>query len=977
MFKLSRIPIGWLLSALTLSCATVSQAAAQTCDATRSGTAIFAGSPQPVNLTLDAGSFPAGTLPQLQTALDAGAGKWNGCSLHRFPSFGRGVPNAAEMRVLFRPGHATLDPSNPSHGRCADGSYNYPASGFARNQDTGEHAVLVYERSGCSTIPPSAADLHETLGAGSVFLAGDNLTTLFAHELGHVLGLDHDACGGGVMNGNGDVLFDGAPKDVDPAHCREATIANHPECANGGCKPDDPLAGLRPCDFLPTLCPDDIPWYRDIVVVWECSSWGYDLPGGGGSVVFVTCRRISVLNEAGGSTDRPGSAASALPPADPSGAGPHVAVLSPQEGAQVTGTITVSGTAVQPGAGVGSIAVWVDDQPVTLGGFQLHRPVAGSCAHPGGGSDPDCPNVGFSGTLDTTTLGNGIHTLQVVAVDGRSPYPLFTLVRRTIDVSNCGDVVQPSVSIAAPGEGATVSGSVAVAANATDNIGVTQVKFHVDGVLAASDSTAPYGFTWSTTPLAGGAHALQAKAYDACNNVRWSAVRTVTVASAPDLVVKRDYDSSPVPAGSSADLGQTPVNTPTSLRFRIENAGSATLTLANASTLVGGACFQQIETPASSVPAGGSAWFRVRLLCAMPGAQSGSVALQSNDPDTPSYGFALTGSVTAPAQPDMAVVRDYDNVAVPPGGSASIGTTAPNTPISVRFRIANTGNATLTLTNATALVSGACFQQIETPVASLPPGGAAWFRVRLMCSTSGLQAGSVSIASNDPDETPYSFALSGTIDAPPPVITTPPANATVNAGATAIFQVAASGALTYRWQRAPLVSGTFVSLFDDGRIGGAASSTLQIAQAGPADAARYRCLVANSEGEQVNSGPATLTVTTPDIALARDFDGSPVNAGSSVAIGSTAVNTSTSVRFRITNTGNGSLELSNATTLLSGACFHLIETPTTSIPVGGAGYFRVRLMCTTAGSYTGSVSVLSNDPDESPYVFGVTGTVTP
>ena len=52
------------------------------------------------------------------------------------------------------------------------------------------------------------------------------------------------------------------------------------------------------------------------------------------------------------------------------------------------------------------------------------------------------------------------------------------------------DTADPSVSITAPADGATVAGSVALAASASDNIGVTSVEFRVDGTLL-SDTTAP------------------------------------------------------------------------------------------------------------------------------------------------------------------------------------------------------------------------------------------------------------------------------------------------------------------------------------------------------------------------------------------------------------------------------------------------------------------------------------------------------
>jgi hypothetical protein len=89
--------------------------------------------------------------------------------------------------------------------------------------------------------------------------------------------------------------------------------------------------------------------------------------------------------------------------------------------------------------------------------------------------------------------------------------------------------VAPTVSITSPANGATVSGALAVTANASDNIGVTRVDFFVDGALAGSDAAAPYSVTVDTTRLANGSHAVLARALDAANNTGTSGTVTVTV----------------------------------------------------------------------------------------------------------------------------------------------------------------------------------------------------------------------------------------------------------------------------------------------------------------------------------------------------------------------------------------------------------------------------------------------------------------
>ncbi len=94
------------------------------------------------------------------------------------------------------------------------------------------------------------------------------------------------------------------------------------------------------------------------------------------------------------------------------------------------------------------------------------------------------------------------------------------------------DTVPPVVTLAAPAEGAVVSGSVAVSANASDNVGVTTVDFSVDGAPIASDANAPYSAGWNSASVANGLHTIGATALDAAGN-RATAQSVVTVANPP------------------------------------------------------------------------------------------------------------------------------------------------------------------------------------------------------------------------------------------------------------------------------------------------------------------------------------------------------------------------------------------------------------------------------------------------------------
>lgn len=98
------------------------------------------------------------------------------------------------------------------------------------------------------------------------------------------------------------------------------------------------------------------------------------------------------------------------------------------------------------------------------------------------------------------------------------------------------DTTAPLAAIAAPLGSSTVSGSVPVSVNVSDNIGVARVDLKVNGTVVATDSAAPYSFSWNSAGVANGMAALVAVAYDAAGNAGASSTVSVNVANAATIV---------------------------------------------------------------------------------------------------------------------------------------------------------------------------------------------------------------------------------------------------------------------------------------------------------------------------------------------------------------------------------------------------------------------------------------------------------
>lgn len=186
-----------------------------------------------------------------------------------------------------------------------------------------------------------------------------------------------------------------------------------------------------------------------------------------------------------------------------SSSSPTVSFQSPQNGATVSGTASVQVSA-NDSAGIASVSFYVDN---TLVGTSTISP--------------------YTWSWNTTSLSNGGHSLMAVAKDTLNNSSSAT---SSVTVSNVvADTTPPTIIITSPASGATVSGTVSVFVQASDNVGVVKVELYVDRALTATSTSAPFTTKWNakSRSVAKGAHTLQTKAYDAAGNAGVSAVITV------------------------------------------------------------------------------------------------------------------------------------------------------------------------------------------------------------------------------------------------------------------------------------------------------------------------------------------------------------------------------------------------------------------------------------------------------------------
>ncbi len=197
--------------------------------------------------------------------------------------------------------------------------------------------------------------------------------------------------------------------------------------------------------------------------------------------------------------------ASAVPPQSP-----IVAITAPSSGASITTTSTTITATASDNFGVSIVRFYVDGRFI--------------------GQDTTAPySVNWGSQNIRWTAGTHVITARAYA----SGYRVTTSAPRTVTIKASAVPPQsPIVAITGPSSGANITTtSTTITAEASDNVGVTRVRFYVDGVLIGRDNTAPYSVDWGSrnNRWTAGAHVITARAYASGYRVTTSAPITVTI----------------------------------------------------------------------------------------------------------------------------------------------------------------------------------------------------------------------------------------------------------------------------------------------------------------------------------------------------------------------------------------------------------------------------------------------------------------
>ena len=239
----------------------------------------------------------------------------------------------------------------------------------------------------------------------------------------------------------------------------------------------------------------------------------------------------------------------------------------------------------------------------------------------------------------------------------------------------------------------------------------------------------------------------------------------------PEIAVEQPAGTNVIDGNNSVDFGIVSVGlSGTAKTYTIRNTGGGDLALTGLTKLNGNTGDFIVDTSGmdTTLTPGGSTTFTVNFSPSALGLRGTTLQIGSNDGDENPFDIALKGTGTAP---DIAITGNKAAIAAGDStpsaadhtdfGSALIaGGTVIRT-----FTVANTGTMALNLTGTPKVAitgsEAAEFTVSADAAAAVAVGGKTTFAVTFAPQALGLRTAMVTIANDDPDEAPYTFAISG------------------------------------------------------------------------------------------------------------------------------------------------------------------------------------------------------------------------
>ena len=564
--------------------------------------------------------------------------------------------------------------------------------------------------------------------------------------------------------------------------------------------------------------------------------------------------------------------------------------------------------------------------------------------------------VGQSGTItvvvDPTAAGNLTGTLTVTGDRNSSP------VVANLSATGVSGGAQPQLSVAPSSiDFGTVSNGQKSSANLVlNNAGSADLTVSMMTVTGSA-----FGISGITTPktISAGQSAQVTVTFSptATGAVSGNISIVSNDPTNPTLSVPLTGTGTAAPTGQltassmSLSFGSVAVGATSTQQVAITNTGNAAVQISKISPSGAGFTFGGMTAPATLNPSQ-TGTLSVNFAPTAAGAASGSIVITSNANGSPMT-ISLSGTG---AQAGLSVTPASFNF-----GSIVEGQTK-----SQSFTVTNAGTAWVTIAQIAASGAGFSVYGLSTP-ATLAAGQSATFSVLFAPTAAGSLSGSVVITSNTPSS-PNAVPLSGTGTA---------ASVTLSANPTSVsftgINVGSSGSkgvsITNRGNTSLTISQVSVNAKDFSATGITTPLTLNAGQN-----AALHVSFKPSASEQISGN--IIVTSSQGASAVIPVSGGGVQAAltvtpSSVSFGSVAVGSPNSQTIQVTNSGTGLLTISQVSAAGTGYSTSALTLPLSLNP-SQSGTFNVEFAPASAGSASGSVSIVSNAPN-SPAVIGLSG----
>ncbi|WP_445634909.1 Right handed beta helix domain-containing protein [Nostoc sp. DSM 114161] len=439
---------------------------------------------------------------------------------------------------------------------------------------------------------------------------------------------------------------------------------------------------------------------------------------------------------------------------------------------------------------------------------------------------------------------------------------------------------------------------------------------------------------------------------------------------------------------TAINFGDAIVGNTLTKTFTIKNTGTAALNLSNLKLPDG---FSLVGTFPTSVAANASTTITVGLNTTIPGTYGGTLIITNNDSNEGTFDFGISGTVKPAPTPEIQVLNGTVDIADGTTTAINFGDVIVGNTLTKTFTIKNTGTAALNLSNL-KLPDG--FSLVGTLPTSVAANASTTITVGLNTTTPGTYGGTLILSNNDSNESPFDFAISGTVKpAPTPEIqvlngtvdiadgTTTAINfgdAIVGNTLTKTFTIKNTGTAALNLSNLKLPDGFSLVGTLPTSVAANASTTITVGLNTTTPGTYGGTLILSNNDS--NESPFDFAISgtvkpapTPEIQV---LNGTVdiADGKSTIDFGNTTIGNTLTETFTIQNIGTAALNLSNLE-LPDG--FSLVGTLPTSVAANASTTISVALNTTTPGTYSGSFSLSNNDSNESPFDFAITGIVKP